>query len=284
MSFAHLHVHTEYSFLDGLCRLDNLLARAKEQGMTALAITDHGAMYGAIEFYKKAKAAEIHPIIGCEIYTAAVSMHERTHENGNRTGHLVLLAENMTGYQNLVQIVSAGFIDGFYYKPRVDKAFLAQHTEGLIALSACLAGDIPHALAEGREQDARRYIEEYVNLFGRDNFFLEIQDHGIPEQKKVNARLIALAEEYGLDLVATNDVHYINRADAKFQDVLMCIQMNRKVAETDRMRFETDEFFLKSEDEMAALFGAVPEALANTMKIAERCQVEITFCNLLLPK
>ena len=284
MSFAHLHVHTEYSFLDGLCRLDDLLARAKEQGMTALAITDHGAMYGAIEFYKKAKAAGIHPIIGCEIYTAAVSMHERTHENGNRTGHLVLLAENMTGYQNLVQIVSAGFIDGFYYKPRVDKVFLAQHTEGLIALSACLAGDIPHALAEGREQDARRYIEEYVNLFGRDNFFLEIQDHGIPEQKKVNARLIALAEEYGLDLVATNDVHYINRADAKFQDVLMCIQMNRKVAETDRMRFETDEFYLKSEDEMAALFAAVPEALANTMKIAERCQVDFTFGKLLLPK
>lgn len=284
MSFAHLHVHTEYSFLDGLCRLDALLARAKEQGMTALAITDHGAMYGAIEFYKKAKEAGIHPIIGCEVYTAAVSMESRTHENGNRTGHLVLLAENMTGYANLVQIVSAGFIDGFYYKPRVDKAYLTTHSEGLIALSACLAGDIPHALAAGLDDDARRLIEEYIGIFGRNNFFLEMQDHGIPEQKKVNIRLMALAEEYGLGLVATNDVHYINRSDAKYQDVLMCIQTNRKVAETDRMRFETDEFYLKSEAEMAALFPATPEALSNTMKIAERCQVDFTFGKLLLPK
>ncbi len=284
MSFAHLHVHTEYSFLDGLCRLDDLLARAKEQGMTALAMTDHGAMYGVIEFYKKAKAAGIHPIIGCEVYTAGVSMHDRTHENGNRTGHLVLLAENMTGYQNLVRLVSAGFTDGFYYKPRIDKALLSQHTEGLIALSACLAGDIPNALMNNDEKKARQTIEEYIDLFGKDNFFLELQDHGIPEQKKVNARLISLAEEYGLGLVATNDVHYIRKEDAKHQDVLLCIQTNRKVAEADRMRFETDEFYLKSEDEMMALFGAVPEAIENTAKIAERCQVDFTFGNLLLPK
>ncbi len=284
MGFAHLHVHTEYSFLDGLCRLDALLAKAKEQGMTAVAITDHGAMYGVVDFYKKAKAAGIHPVIGCEVYTAGVSMHDRSHENGNRTGHLVLLAENMTGYKNLVKIVSAGFTDGFYYKPRVDKEQLKGHTEGLIALSACLAGDIPHALLENDEKGAREQIEAYLELFDKDHFYLELQDHGIPEQKKVNAKLISLAKEYGLSLVATNDVHYINKEDAKHQDVLMCIQTNRKVAETDRMRFETDEFYLKSEEEMEALFGNIPDALLNTQKIAERCQVDFTFGNLLLPK
>ena len=284
MSFAHLHVHTEYSFLDGLCRLDALLARAKEQGMTALAITDHGAMYGIVDFYKKAKAAGIHPVIGCEVYTAGVSMHDRTHENGNRTGHLVLLAENMTGYQNLVKIVSAGFSDGFYYKPRVDKAMLKGHTEGLIALSACLAGDIPHALLENDEKGARAQIEAYLELFDKDHFYLELQDHGIPEQKKVNMKLISLAKEYGLSLVATNDVHYIKKEDAKHQDVLMCIQTNRKVGEEDRMRFETDEFYLKSEEEMTALFANIPDALLNTQKIAERCRVDFTFGNLLLPK
>ncbi|MBQ2695707.1 MAG: DNA polymerase III subunit alpha [Clostridia bacterium] len=284
MSFAHLHVHTEYSFLDGLCRLDALLARAKEQGMTALAITDHGAMYGIVDFYKKAKAAGIHPVIGCEVYTAGVSMHDRTHENGNRTGHLVLLAENMTGYQNLVKVVSAGFSDGFYYKPRVDKAMLKGHTEGLIALSACLAGDIPHALLENDEKGARAQIEAYLELFDKDHFYLELQDHGIPEQKKVNMKLISLAKEYGLSLVATNDVHYIKKEDAKHQDVLMCIQTNRKVGEEDRMRFETDEFYLKSEEEMTALFANIPDALLNTQKIAERCRVDFTFGNLLLPK
>ncbi len=284
MGFAHLHVHTEYSFLDGLCRIDSLLERVKAQGMSAVAITDHGAMYGVVDFYKKAKAAGIHPVIGCEVYTAGVSMHDRTHENGNRTGHLVLLAENMTGYQNLVKIVSAGFSEGFYYKPRVDKALLKGHTEGLIALSACLAGDIPHAFLENDEKAARAELESYLELFDRDHFFLELQDHGIPEQKKVNLKLIGLAQEYGLSLVATNDVHYINREDAKHQDVLMCIQTNRKVQETDRMRFETDEFYLKNEEEMAALFAAVPEALENTQKIAERCQVDFTFGNLLLPK
>ncbi|MBE7048876.1 MAG: DNA polymerase III subunit alpha [Ruminococcaceae bacterium] len=284
MNFVHLHVHTEYSFLDGLCRLDDLLAHAKEQGMTSLAITDHGAMYGVVEFYKKAKEAGIHPIIGCEVYTAGVSMHSRTHENGNRTGHLVLLAENMTGYQNLVRLVSAGFTDGFYYKPRIDRDLLAQHTEGLIALSACLAGDIPQAIINNDEKTAQEIIESYINLFGKDNFFLELQDHGIAEQKKVNARLIALAEKYGVGLVATNDVHYIRQEDAKHQDVLMCIQTNRKVAEEDRMRFETDEFYLKSEAEMAALFENVPESLSNTEKIAQRCQVDFTFGKLLLPK
>ncbi|MBR6729126.1 MAG: DNA polymerase III subunit alpha, partial [Clostridia bacterium] len=284
MGFTHLHVHTEYSFLDGLCRLDALLKRAGELGMQSIAITDHGAMYGIVEFYKKAKAAGIHPVIGCEVYTAGVSMHDRTHENGNRTGHLVLLAENMTGYKNLVKLVSAGFSDGFYYKPRIDKKLLAKHTEGLIALSACLAGDIPHALLEGNEKGARHLIEEYLALFDREHFFLELQDHGIPEQKKVNAKLIALAQEYEIGLVATNDVHYINREDAKHQDVLMCIQTNRKVAETDRMRFETDEFYLKSEEEMESLFSAIPEALSNTEKIAARCQVDFTFGNLLLPK
>ncbi len=284
MGFVHLHVHTEYSFLDGACRIGALMERAKELGMESIAITDHGGMYGIIEFYKQAKAAGLKPIIGCEVYTAARDMLDKTHEMGNRTGHLILLAENMTGYRNLIKIVSRGFIEGFYYKPRVDFAEIKRHSEGLIALSACLAGDIPNAIMAGDLARARKLIADYVEVFGKENFFLEVQDHGIPEQKKVNSHLIDFAQEFGLGLVATNDVHYIEQKDAKYQDLLMCIQTNRKVADTDRMRFDSEEFYLKSEMEMRLLFGNIPESLDNTEKIAQRCNVDFEFGVTRLPK
>ncbi len=284
MGFAHLHVHTEFSFLDGACRIGALIDRAKELGMNAIAITDHGGMYGVIDFYKKAKEAGIKPIIGCEVYTAGRDMLDTTFERGNRTGHLVLLAKNQTGYRNLIKMVSRGYIEGFYYKPRIDFEEIKRHSEGLICLSACLAGDIPNAIMEDDLPAARKKIEDYIAVFGKEDFYLEIQDHGIAEQKKVNKALIELAAEYGLGLVATNDVHYILREDAKFQDLMLCIQTNSKVADTDRMRFESDEFYLKSEMEMRQLFSAVPESLDNTEKIAEKCNVEFEFGKLLLPK
>ena len=284
MSFAHLHVHTEFSFLDGACRIDSLIDRAKELGMSAIAITDHGGMYGIIDFYKKAKEAGIKPVIGCEVYTAGRDMTDFTHERGNRTGHLVLLAKNMVGYRNLIKIVSRGFIDGFYYKPRVDFEEIKRHSEGLVCLSACLAGDIPNAILEDDIERAKRKIEDYIGVFGKEDFFLEIQDHGMAEQKKVNRVLIELAKEYGLDIVATNDVHYTLKEDAKYQDLMMCIQTNAKVADTDRMSFESDEFYLKSEAEMSELFSNVPESLENTQKIADRCNVEFEFGKLHLPQ
>ena len=284
MSFAHLHVHTEFSFLDGACRIGALIDRAKELGMEAVAITDHGGMYGVIDFYKKAKEAGIKPIIGCEVYTAGRDMLDFTHERGNRTGHLVLLAKDMVGYRNLIKIVSKGYTDGFYYKPRVDFDEIKKHSEGLVCLSACLAGDIPNAILEDDIPKARKKIEDYIEVFGKDDFYLEIQDHGIPEQKKVNSTLVNLAQEYGLSLVATNDVHYTLKEDAKYQDLMLCIQTNAKVAETDRMRFESDEFYLKSEQEMRELFAGVPESLDNTQRIADKCNVEFEFGKLHLPQ
>lgn len=284
MGYVHLHVHTEYSLLDGECRLDTLVARAKEHGMTALAITDHGVMYGIIDFYKKCKAAGIKPIIGCEVYTAAVDMHDKSFNNGNRSGHLILLAQNQQGYQNLIKIVSAGFLDGFYYKPRVDLALIRQYSEGIIALSACLAGEIPNAILENDDKHADALVEEFVSIFGRDNFFLELQDHGIPEQKKVNAALIKLAKQHGVGLVATNDVHYVDKKDAKDQDTLMCIQMNKLLTDDDRMKFQTEEFYLKSPAQMEELFGSLPEAISNTQAIADRCNVDFTFGQILLPQ
>ncbi len=283
MGFAHLHVHTEFSFLDGACRIDPLIERAKGLGMKAIAITDHGGMYGVIDFYKKAKEAGIKPIIGCEVYTAGRDMTDHSFERGNRTGHLVLLAKNMDGYRNLIKIVSRGYLEGFYYKPRVDFEEIKKHSEGLICLSACLAGDIPNAILEDDLPRAKKKIEDYISIFGKDDFYLEIQDHGIAEQKKVNPILIELAEEYGLGLVATNDIHYIRREDAKYQDLMMCIQTNSKVADDDRMRFGSDDFYLKSEEEMRSIFARVPESLDNTVKIAEKCNVEFEFGKLLLP-
>lgn len=284
MGFVHLHTHTEYSFLDGACRIERILERAKELNMNALAITDHGSMCGVIDFYKAAKAKGIKPIIGCEVYVAAKDRTSKSHENGNTTHHLVLIAKNMTGYRNLIKIVSQGYMDGFYYKPRVDFSVLEQHSQGLICLSACLAGEIPQAIVNDDESRAKELIEKYKNLYGKENFFLEIQNHGIAEQKKVNAFLIPYAQEVGIGLVATNDVHYVEKKDAKYQDLLLCIQTNRKVAETDRMAFESDEFYLKSEEEMHALFGQVPGALENTQKIADMCDLEFKFNVLKLPK
>lgn len=283
MGFVHLHTHTEFSFLDGECRIKELVSRAKNLGMTALAITDHGNMCGVIDFYKECNAQGIKPIIGCEVYVAARDMNDKSYDNGNTTHHLVLLAKNNEGYKNLTKIVSKGWIDGFYYKPRVDFSVLQEHHEGLICLSACLAGEIPQAIVKNEDAYARKLVEDYLELFGKENFYLEIQNHGIAEQKKANAGVIRLANDYGIGLVATNDVHYIEKGDAKYQDLLMCIQMNRKVAETDRMAFETDEFYLKSEDEMKELFGAIPESLSNTEKIADACNVDFEFGVLKLP-
>lgn len=283
MGFVHLHVHTEFSFLDGECRIPELVLRAKELGMTALAITDHGNMCGVIDFYKECNAQGIKPLIGCEVYVAARDMNEKSHDNANTTHHLVLIAKNNEGYKNLVKIVSKGWIDGFYYKPRVDYSVIEEYHEGLICMSACLAGEIPQAILADEDARARALVEKYHALFGED-FYLEIQNHAIPEQKKANAALIRLANEYNIGLVATNDVHYIEKGDAKYQDLLMCIQMNRKVAETDRMAFETDEFYLKSEEEMKELFGAIPESLTNTEEIANKCDVTFEFGVLKLPQ
>lgn len=283
MAFVHLHVHSEYSLLDGACRIGGIVRRAAELGQEAVAITDHGVMYGVVDFYQAAKAAGIHPIIGCEVYVAPRSHTDKVHGTDSESSHLVLLCENETGYQNLVKLVSVAFTEGFYSRPRVDHALLEQHHEGLIALSACLAGEIPRALRDGNFAAARRTAQYYERVFGKDNFFLELQDHDIPEQKSVNEGLLRLAKETGIGLVATNDVHYLEKADAEVQRVLVCVQTGTTLLEPTPMAFETDEFYLKSEDEMRARFAAVPEALENTARIAARCQVDFTFGELKLP-
>lgn len=277
MDFCHLHTHTEYSLLDGEASVKKLIARVKELGMTSCAITDHGSMYGAVDFYREAKAQGIHPVIGCEVYMAPRTRFDKVHDIDNKTFHLILLAENQTGYKNLINMVSAGFVDGFYYKPRIDFDILKEHSEGIIALSACLAGEIPRALLRGDYDEAKKIAERYVSVLGRDNYFLEIQDHGISEQKQIIPEIIRLAKETGIGLVATNDIHYLKKEDAKYQDVLMCIQMEKTVDDPDRMRFETEEFYIKSPEEMAELFEYAPEALENTVKIAKRCQVDFDF-------
>lgn len=281
--FVHLHVHTEYSLLDGASRIDELTKKAKELNMPAIAITDHGVMYGAIDFYKAAKKHGIKPIIGCEVYLAPESRFDRTAIRGESYYHLVLLAENNQGYRNLIKLVSLAYQEGFYYKPRVDKELLKQYHEGIICLSACIAGDIPSAIIKDNVDRADELVQEYVDIFGKDNFFIEIQDHGIPEEKKANQVLVKLAEKYELGLVATNDLHYINRSDSAFHDVLLCIQMGKTVDEENRMKFPNDQFYLKSVDEMRQLFGVYEGALSNTVKIAERCNVEFSFGNLYLP-
>lgn len=282
--FVHLHVHTEYSLLDGASRVNALVKRAKELGMPAIAITDHGTMYGAIEFYKQAKKQGIKPIIGCEVYVAPRSRQERTMVEGEAYYHLVLLAETDEGYRNLIELVSRANTEGFYYKPRVDKELLSIYSKGLICLSACIAGEIPSWLLKGNIDTAEALIQEYITIFGKDNFFLELQDHGIPEQKKVNKFLIEMSEKFGVGLVATNDLHYINKKDAECHDVLLCIQMGKTVDDTARMKFSSDEFYLKNFDEMSQLFGEHPKALTNTCLIAERCNVNLEFGNLYLPE
>ena len=283
MAFAHLHVHTEYSLLDGASRVKELIRRTKELGMDSVAITDHGVMYGAVRFYKEAKAQGVHPVIGCEVYLAPGMRQERAEVDGTRYYHLILLAENETGYRNLVELISLANIEGYYYKPRIDKELLCQYHEGIIALSACVAGEIPQAILRGNNERAEALIAEYVEIFGQDNFFLEIQDHGLPEEKTVNRALRELAKKYDIGLVATNDVHYVHADDSEFHDILLCVQTGRTINDPDRMRFSGPDYYLKSEEEMAALFADYPEALENTAKIATRCQVDFTFGELQLP-
>ena len=285
MAFTHLHVHTEYSLLDGSSKIRELTARAKELGMDSMAITDHGVMYGVIDFYRAAREVGIRPILGCEVYVAPGSRFDR--ENGageDRYYHLILLAENNTGYKNLMKIVSKGFVDGFYYKPRVDLDLLETYHEGIISLSACLAGEVQKYLARGMYEEAKRSALRYSEIFGKDHFYLELQDHGIPEQKMVNQGLLRLSQETGLELVATNDVHYTFAEDAKAHDILLCIQTGKKVTDEDRMRYEGGQYYCKSEEEMRKLFPYAQEAIDNTHKIAERCNVEIEFGVTKLPK
>ena len=283
MAFAHLHVHTEYSLLDGASRVKELIRRTKELGMDSVAITDHGVMYGAVRFYKEAKAQGIHPVIGCEVYLAPGMRQERAEVDGTRYYHLILLAENETGYRNLVELISLANIEGYYYKPRIDKELLRQYHDGLIALSACVAGEIPQTILRGNSERAEALVAEYVEIFGQDNFFLEIQDHGLPEEKTVNRALRELAKKYDIGLVATNDVHYVHADDSEFHDILLCVQTGRTINDPDRMRFSGPDYYLKSEEEMAALFADYPDALENTAKIAARCQVDFTFGELQLP-
>ena len=283
MAFVHLHVHTEYSLLDGASRIKDLVQRTKELGMTSVAVTDHGVMYGTIAFYKEAKAQGIDPIIGCEVYVAPQSRHERAEVDGVRYYHLILLAENEIGYRNLVRLVSLANTEGYYYKPRVDKELLHAYHEGIIALSACIAGEIPRSILRGDAARTEEILAEYVDIFGRDNFFLEIQDHGLPEEKTVNRALRTLAETHGVGLVATNDIHYVRAEDSEFHDILLCVQTGRTINDPDRMRFSGPDYYLKSEAEMTALFADYPGAIENTAKIAERCRVDFTFGELQLP-
>jgi len=282
--FVHLHVHTEYSLLDGASRIKDLVARCAAQGSGALAITDHGAMYGVIPFVLAAREVGIKPIIGAEFYLTAGSRFDRASPKDEQNYHLVLLAENITGYRNLMKLVSLSYIDGYYYKPRIDREALGQHREGLIALTACLKGEAPQLLARGDMEGAERVVREYRDIFGEDHLFLELQDQGIPEQKEINAGLAEIASRLGLPLVATNDVHYTDREDHLAHDVLLCIQTNSLLDQDDRLRFSTDQFYLKSAQEMAELFSWVPEAVSNTREIARRCSVEIEFDRYLIPR
>ena len=285
MNFTHLHVHTEYSLLDGSCKIKELVARAKELGMDSMAITDHGVMYGVIDFYRAAREAGIKPIIGCEVYVAPGSRFDKEIGQGeDKYYHLVLLAENDKGYHNLMKIVSKGFVDGFYYKPRVDYEVLAAYHEGIIALSACLAGEVQRYLAKGFYEEGCKAARRYEEIFGKGNFFLELQDHGIPTQKTVNQQLLRMHEELGMEMVATNDIHYINKEDQVPHDILLCIQTGKKVADENRMRYEGGQYYCKSPEEMAALFPYAPSAIENTYQIAQRCNVEIEFGKLKLPK
>lgn len=283
-NFAHLHVHTEFSLLDGVARIPDLVSRVKELGQTACAITDHGVMYGAVDFYKECKKQGIHPIIGCEVYDSPRTRFDKVHEYDSALGHLILLAENNRGYENLIYIVSHAFIEGFYIKPRVDEQLLREHSEGIICLSACLAGKIPRLILQDNYQGAVEQAQKYQDIFGKDNFYLEIQDHGILEQKKVNQALLRMSQELDIGLVATNDSHYVRREDAQIQRVVMCVQMNRTIHDESRFGFEGEEFYIKSEEEMRERLGSFPDALSNTMKIAQRCQVEFDFDHLHLPK
>ncbi len=284
MAFAHLHTHTAYSLLDGEGTVKKILDRAKEVGQTSMAITDHGCMFGVIEFYEYAKSIGIKPVLGCEVYVAARSRHDKIHELDSKSSHLILLAKNNQGYKNLMNIVSIGYVEGFYYKPRIDMEVLRRNSEGIIALSACMLGVLSKKILNKDYESAKQSALEFIDIFGKENYFIEIQDHGIFEQKMLNRELIRLARELDLGIVATNDIHYAKRDDAEYQDILMCIQMGKTVNSEDRMKMSTSEMFVKSEAEMQELFGYIPEAIENSQKIADMCQVDIEFGKLHLPK
>ena len=285
MAFTHLHVHTEYSLLDGSAKIKPLVKRAKELGFDSLAITDHGVMYGAIDFYKACRAEGIRPILGCEVYVSPGSRFDRElGSEDERYYHLILLAETDEGYRNLCKIVSKGFTEGFYYKPRVDRQVLAEFHEGLICLSACLQGEVAVNIRRGLYEEAVKTALWYRDTFGPDNYFLEMQDHGLSEDSMVNQGVMRISRETGIPMVCTNDSHYIYAEDWEAHDVLLCIQTNRKVQEENRMRYEGGNYYLKSEEEMAALFPYAPEALANTRKIADRCNVNIVFGEHKIPR
>ena len=282
--FTHLHLHTEYSLLDGMSRISELPSLVKELGMEACAITDHGAMFGVVDFYKACKKAGIKPVIGCEVYTAARTLYDKDPDRDRNSGHLILLAENQQGYSNLVKIVSKSYVDGFYYKPRVDKDLLSQYSEGIICLSGCLAGNVQRRILSGDYEGAKKEALWLRDNFGENNFFLEVQNHLLEEDRVVTDGLKQLSAETGIPMVATNDVHYMKKTDATAQDVLMCIQTQAKVTDENRMRFENDEFYVKSEAEMKALFPDMPDAVERTHEIAERCNVEFEFGNYHLPE
>ncbi|MEG1858422.1 MAG: DNA polymerase III subunit alpha, partial [Pseudoflavonifractor sp.] len=284
MSFVHLHVHTEFSLLDGACRITGLVKRAHALGQTAVAITDHGVMYGAVDFYKACKAEGIKPIIGCEVYVAPRGRTDRVHELDASARHLVLLCKNEVGYRNLCYLVSCGFLEGFYIKPRIDKELLRAHSEGLIALSACISGEVPRLLSAGNYEEAKQVALEMRDLFGPEGYYLELQDHKLPQEEEVIRGILRLHKDTGIPLVVTNDAHYLTREDAEMQDVLMCIQMGKTVDDENRLRMETDQLYIKSEEEMAALFPDYPEAIANTAKIADLCNLDFEFGTYHLPE
>ena len=279
--FVHLHVHTEYSLLDGACRIKDLVKAAKEKGQTALAITDHGVMYGAVDFYKVAKAEGIKPIIGCEVYVAPRTRFQKIKEYDSEYRHLVLLCKNAIGYRNLIAMVSKAFTEGFYSKPRIDEDLLSEHSDGLIAMSACLSGEIPKALLNNDYEKAKTVALKYNKMFGQGNYYLELQDHGLTDEQRIFPQIIRLSKETGIPLVATNDVHYIEKSDSAVQNILICIGTNHTVNEKTGLEFETQEFYLKTGDEMAKLFPQ--EALENTVKIAEMCNFDFEFGNTKLP-
>ena len=283
MAFTHLHVHSEYSLLDGACRIEPMLEKIKSMGQTSVAITDHGVMYGVIDFYKAAKQMGIKPIIGCEVYVAPRTRFDKVHGIDNDRYHLVLLCKNNEGYKNLIQLVSEGFVNGFYTKPRIDKELLEKHHEGIIALSGCLAGEISQALLKNDYEEAKKVALWYNDVFGNGNFYLEIQNHGLEEQLRINPDLIRLSKETGIPLVATNDAHYVNKQDSKMQQVLICIQTNHTLGEDTGLEFGTQEFYLKSEEEMLEAFSSCPQAVENSSKIAEMCNVEFEFGKTKLP-
>ncbi|MGM9608807.1 MAG: PHP domain-containing protein, partial [Eubacteriales bacterium] len=281
--FVHLHLHSEYSLLDGACRIDEIPKAAKAAGHTAVAITDHGVLYGAVAFYNACKKEGIHPIIGCEVYVARDSRFSKEGRQDFSGDHLILLVKNEVGYRNLIAMVSKSFTEGFYMRPRVDMELLSTYHEGLIALSACLAGRIPQSILRGDYETAKKDALELHTLFGEGNFYLEVQDHGIPDERSVAHALLMLSRETGIPLVATNDVHYLRKRDSETQAVLMCIQTNRTLADGRPIGFETDEFYYKSTEEMERLFSGFPDAIANTARIAERCQFDFTFGKYYLP-